>query len=48
MAKKTGGLGKGLDDLFLDNDTEPTSEGGVMIRLKGVEPNASEHSQDRS
>ncbi|HIS77655.1 MAG TPA: ParB/RepB/Spo0J family partition protein [Candidatus Merdivicinus excrementipullorum] len=39
MAKKPGGLGKGLDALFLDNDTDPSSEGGVMLRLTDIEPN---------
>ncbi len=39
MAKKTGGLGKGLDALFLDNDTSPSGEGGVMLRLTEIEPN---------
>ena len=40
MAKKPGGLGKGLDALFLDNDTSDSSgEGGVMLRLTDIEPN---------
>ncbi len=38
MAKKSG-LGKGLDALFLDNDTATGSENGVMLRLSEIEPN---------
>ena len=37
MAKK-GGLGKGLDALFLDNDTQVG--GGLMsLRVSAIEPN---------
>ena len=38
MAKKSG-LGKGLDALFLDNDTGSGQDGGVMLRLSEIEPN---------
>ena len=34
---KTGGLGKGLDALFVDNDTNDS--GNVMLRLSSIEPN---------
>ncbi len=39
MAKKAGGLGKGLDALFLDNDTASAADGGMMLRLSEIEPN---------
>ena len=39
MAKKSG-LGKGLDALFFDNDSEgKQNEGGMMVRLSEIEPN---------
>ena len=38
MAKaKLGGLGKGLDALFVDNDTKDS--GNMMLRLSSIEPN---------
>ena len=37
MAAKKGGLGKGLDALFMDNDTNDT--GVVTLRLSQIEPN---------
>ena len=37
MAKK-GGLGKGLDALFLDNDTQ-VGEGLMSLRISTIEPN---------
>ena len=38
MAKaKMGGLGKGLDALFVDNDTKDS--GNMMLRLSSIEPN---------
>ena len=38
MAKqKLGGLGKGLDVLFMDNDTKDS--GNMMLRLSSIEPN---------
>lgn len=39
MAKKPGGLGKGLDALFLDNQTETNDEGGILLALNDIEPN---------
>ena len=39
MAKKSG-LGKGLDALFFDNDSEGKQDGGaMMVRLIEIEPN---------
>lgn len=38
MAKKFGGLGKGLDALFIENDTENGSE-AIMLRISEIEPN---------
>ena len=38
MAKaKLGGLGKGLDALFVDNETKDS--GNMMLRLSSIEPN---------
>ena len=37
MAKK-GGLGKGLDALFLDNDAQ-VGEGLMSLRISAIEPN---------
>ena len=37
MAKK-GGLGKGLDALFLDNDAQ-VGEGLMSLRISTIEPN---------
>lgn len=37
MAKKTGGLGQGLDALFYDNSEE--SRGELTVRLSEIEPN---------
>lgn len=38
MARKKGGLGKGLDALFEDNTTEDNS-GSVVIKISEIEPN---------
>ena len=38
MAKK-GGLGKGLDALFADNNTMEEEQGVQMLRLSEIEPN---------
>ena len=38
MAKKSG-LGKGLDALFFDNDSEEKQDGTMMVRLSEIEPN---------
>ena len=41
MAQKKKGLGRGLDDIFLDTHTSEPSEGGItMVRIGDVEPNA--------
>lgn len=41
MAQKKKGLGRGLDDIFLDNHTPETADGGItMVRIGDVEPNA--------
>ncbi len=44
MARK-GGLGKGLDALFLDNNAETGSGNIIMVRLSQVEPNADQPRQ---
>ena len=41
MAQMKKGLGRGLDDIFLDNHTPETADGGItMVRIGDVEPNA--------
>ena len=41
MAQKKKGLGRGLDDIFLDNHTPETADDGItMVRIGDVEPNA--------
>lgn len=41
MAQKKKGLGRGLDDIFLDNHATETADGGItMVRIGDVEPNA--------
>lgn len=43
MAQKKKGLGRGLDDIFLDNHSPETSEGGItMVRIADVEPNVNQ------
>ena len=37
MAVRKGGLGKGLDALFIDNTTD---NGAVTLRISEIEPNA--------
>ncbi len=40
MAQKKKGLGRGLDDIFLDTHSAEPSEGGItMVRISDVEPN---------
>ncbi len=43
MAQKKKGLGKGLDEIYFENNTAQTAEssngGAVMVRLSDVEPN---------
>lgn len=46
MPKKTGGLGKGLDALFLDNDTNAAGEGVTALRLSEIEPNRNQPRKD--
>ena len=41
MAAKRGGLGKGLDALFLENDSED-SEAAVTLKISEIEPNRSQ------
>ena len=41
MAGKKGGLGKGLDAIFLENDAED-AEGAVLLKISEIEPNRSQ------
>ncbi len=41
MAKKLGGLGKGLNAIFIENDNED-SGGAVKIKISEIEPNRSQ------
>ena len=41
MAKKLGGLGKGLNAIFIENDNEE-SNGAVSIKISEIEPNRSQ------
>ena len=41
MAKKLGGLGKGLNAIFMENDSEDKS-GGVLVHISELEPNRSQ------
>lgn len=41
MMKKKGGLGKGLDAIFIENDTDDRS-GIVTLRISEIEPNRSQ------
>lgn len=45
MAVKKGGLGKGLDALFLENDTED-SESAVTLKISEIEPNRAQPRKD--
>ena len=38
MAKKLGGLGKGLNAIFIENDAE-TDNGSVTLKISEIEPN---------
>ena len=38
MAKKLGGLGKGLNAIFIENDSE-TEGGTVTLKISEIEPN---------
>lgn len=43
MATKKGGLGKGLDALFVDNDATPDADGPVSeLRISEIEPDRSQ------
>ena len=45
MALKRGGLGKGLDALFMENDAED-SAGTVTLKISEIEPNRSQPRHD--
>ncbi len=45
MAGKRGGLGKGLDAIFLENDAED-SESAVTLKISEIEPNRDQPRQD--
>jgi len=45
MSKKFGGLGKGLDTIFAENETED-SNSSVMLRISEIEPNRSQPRRD--
>ena len=41
MAKKLGGLGKGLNAIFIENDSEK-NDGAVTLKISEIEPNRSQ------
>ena len=41
MAKKLGGLGKGLSAIFIENDSEK-GDGAVSVKISDIEPNRSQ------
>lgn len=45
MAKKMGGLGKGLSAIFMENDSENSNE-AVTLRISEVEPNRDQPRKD--
>lgn len=45
MRKKFGGLGKGLDTIFAENETED-SNSSVMLKISEIEPNRSQPRRD--
>lgn len=45
MAKKLGGLGKGLSTIFMENDTENSNE-TITLRISEVEPNREQPRKD--
>ncbi len=45
MAAKKGGLGKGLDAIFLENDAED-AESAITLKLSEIEPNRSQPRRD--
>ena len=44
MAKKLGGLGKGLNAIFIENDSEK-GDGAVTLKISEIEPNRSQPRQ---
>ena len=45
MAKKSGGLGRGLDAIFAEN-TQESGSGAVMLRISELEPNREQPRKD--
>ena len=45
MAKKLGGLGKGLNAIFIENDSEDNN-GAVTLKISEIEPNRSQPRKD--
>ncbi len=45
MAKKLGGLGKGLNAIFIENDNEENN-GAVSLKISEIEPNRSQPRKD--
>lgn len=45
MSKKFGGLGRGLDTIFAENETED-SNSSVMLKISEIEPNRSQPRKD--
>lgn len=45
MSKKFGGLGKGLDTIFAENETED-SNSSVMLKISEIDPNRSQPRKD--
>ena len=41
MTKKLGGLGKGLNAIFIENDSE-SGDGPVTLNISEIEPNRSQ------
>jgi ParB family chromosome partitioning protein len=46
MAKKTGGLGRGLDSLFADNSVEDINSSVNKLRIMEIEPNRDQPRKD--
>ena len=44
MSAKKGGLGKGLDAIFIENDTE--NKNSVMLKILEIEPNREQPRND--
>ena len=45
MAKRKGGLGKGLDAIFAENDTDSAST-AVTLKVSEIEPNRGQPRKD--